>query len=693
MLARSRLQSRALGSVAEPVPDRVFASALGVRVSAAAAPDDGAGRAPAGAVRRGAGAHAGRAAAGMPHHVRACRCWCRPLPAGISRATRCCCCGACSMHTSGLPIGETSIFWYYTPMAMASARRTEADLVVYDNMDELSRFRRASRSCGDCEAALLTRADLVLTGGMSLYEAKRHRIQRALLPTSIESTHFAEGAPRCAEAAPRPLISRPGHPRLGYFGVIDERMDVELVGGRRRCGHEWQFVMIGPVVKIDRRNVPRAGNIHWLGGKSYAELPHYLAGWDVGLMPFAINEATRFITPDQDARIPGGRRAGGLDADHRRGASLWREGPGGDRRDAARMRARPHRGAAGPTAGGLAARVDRHPRRRLMGQDLGRACAALMDAGPANGGERAPRTSCTHLRRRAIRGVDDVRLADRRRRLCRQRARGATRDTSATKACSSSTAATISAATPTTATTEAGILDPPVRAAHLPHELEADLRLPLAVHRMAALRAPGAGRGRRHARADPDQPRHGQQALRPRPHLRGTGGLVQGARGAGREDPDLGGRGRLRGRPGTVREVLPRLHPQAMGPRSVRARQVGDGARPHPHQSGRPLFRRRVPVHAEARLHAHVREDARPSEHRRDDRRPSISDVKDVVPHRRLIYTGPIDEYFDFRFGKLPYRSLRFEHVTLDKAWHQPVARGELSADRRPTPASPNTST
>jgi glycosyltransferase involved in cell wall biosynthesis len=87
------------------------------------------------------------------------------------------------------------------------------------------------------------------------------------------------------------------HPRLGFFGVIDERMDIDLVGAAADLRPDWQFVMIGPVVKIDPATLPKRPNIHWLGGKSYADLPRYLAGWDVGFMAFAMNEATRFISP------------------------------------------------------------------------------------------------------------------------------------------------------------------------------------------------------------------------------------------------------------------------------------------------------------------------------------------------------------------------------------------------------------
>jgi len=191
------------------------------------------------------------------------------------------------------------VFWYYTPMALAFSSRLECDLCVYDNMDELSLFRGASPELMALEQELFARADLVFTGGLSLYEAKRKRHHSVhAFPSSIEFDHFARA---------RQARRMPGHdpadqadiarPRLGFFGVIDERMDVELVGQVAELRPDWQFVMIGPVTKIDPTTLPRLENIHWLGGKSYQELPDYLAGWDVGFMPFALNEATRFISP------------------------------------------------------------------------------------------------------------------------------------------------------------------------------------------------------------------------------------------------------------------------------------------------------------------------------------------------------------------------------------------------------------
>jgi glycosyltransferase involved in cell wall biosynthesis len=187
------------------------------------------------------------------------------------------------------------VFWYYTPMALAFTSGLECDLCVYDNMDELSLFHGASRELIDLENSLFGRADIVFTGGMSLYEAKRKRHHNVHgFPSSIDAGHF--GKARAVKTDPADQAAIP-HPRLGFFGVIDERMDVDLVGRVADLRPDWQFVMIGPVVKIDPASLPRRANIHWLGGKSYDELPHYLSGWNVGFMPFALNESTRFISP------------------------------------------------------------------------------------------------------------------------------------------------------------------------------------------------------------------------------------------------------------------------------------------------------------------------------------------------------------------------------------------------------------
>lgn len=187
------------------------------------------------------------------------------------------------------------IFWYYTPMALAFTSDLECDLCIYDNMDELSLFNGASQEILSLENSLFERADLVFTGGMSLYEAKRNRHHNVhSFPSSIDFDHFAQARSVKKDPADQACIP---YPRLGFFGVIDERMDADLVRQVAELRPEWQFVMIGPVVKIDASKLPQRSNLHWLGGKSYQDLPHYLSGWNVGFMPFALNEATKFISP------------------------------------------------------------------------------------------------------------------------------------------------------------------------------------------------------------------------------------------------------------------------------------------------------------------------------------------------------------------------------------------------------------
>ncbi len=185
--------------------------------------------------------------------------------------------------------------WYYTPMALPFTRHLSPAVTVYDCMDELANFKGAPPLLGQLERELLDRADLVFTGGHSLYEHKRPHHPRVYpFPSSVDVTHFA--AARLPGPEPADQASIP-HPRLGFFGVIDERMDLELLAAVAEARLDWQLVMLGPVVKIDPASLPRHDNIHWLGSKSYQELPRYIAGWEVALLPFANNESTRFISP------------------------------------------------------------------------------------------------------------------------------------------------------------------------------------------------------------------------------------------------------------------------------------------------------------------------------------------------------------------------------------------------------------
>jgi UDP-galactopyranose mutase len=188
------------------------------------------------------------------------------------------------------------VSWYYTPMAMAFTRHLTPMAVVYDCMDELSAFRGAPPGLLHNEAELLKLADVVFTGGQSLYEAKKDRHPNVhAFPSSVDVAHFATA--RGAVETPEDQAALPPGPKLGFFGVVDERMDLELLAAVAEARPDWQLVIIGPVVKIDPAHLPRRPNLHYLGGKQYAQLPAYLAGWDVALMPFARNESTRFISP------------------------------------------------------------------------------------------------------------------------------------------------------------------------------------------------------------------------------------------------------------------------------------------------------------------------------------------------------------------------------------------------------------
>jgi UDP-galactopyranose mutase len=189
------------------------------------------------------------------------------------------------------------VLWYYTPMALPFTINLAPRTVVYDCMDELSAFAGAPSRLRQFETALFSTADVVFTGGQSLYEAKRACHGNVhLFPSSVDVEHF--GRARTAGPGMEPAEQASiGHPRIGFFGVIDERIDYELIAGVAAARPAWQLVLIGPTAKVDPASLPRAVNIHYLGAKPYATLPDYIAAWDVAMLPFARNDATRFISP------------------------------------------------------------------------------------------------------------------------------------------------------------------------------------------------------------------------------------------------------------------------------------------------------------------------------------------------------------------------------------------------------------
>ena len=191
---------------------------------------------------------------------------------------------------------EKYIAWFYTPLMLEQITKlSPPELIVYDCMDELSAFKGADPSLPRKEINLLNVADIVFTGGRSLYNSKKSLHQAVyLFPSSIDKKHFSMARTKQPDKEDQAGIP---HPRIGFFGVIDERLDVHLLQQVAALRPDWHLILIGPVVKIDPAILPRNENIHYLGMKEYKELPTYLAAWDVAMIPFAINESTRFISP------------------------------------------------------------------------------------------------------------------------------------------------------------------------------------------------------------------------------------------------------------------------------------------------------------------------------------------------------------------------------------------------------------
>jgi UDP-galactopyranose mutase len=185
--------------------------------------------------------------------------------------------------------------WFYTPMALPLLQSINPRAIIYDCMDELSAFLNAPRQLLQRETALLKAADLVFTGGPSLYNAKKDRHPNVhCFSSSVDAAHFAQARQPEIESELQKQLPRP---RLGFFGVIDERINLELIDDLAVAHPDWHVVMVGPVFKISPDMLPRRPNIRYFGQQDYAKLPQFLAGWDVCLLPFARNKATQFISP------------------------------------------------------------------------------------------------------------------------------------------------------------------------------------------------------------------------------------------------------------------------------------------------------------------------------------------------------------------------------------------------------------
>ncbi|WP_334267272.1 glycosyltransferase [Edaphobacter sp. HDX4] len=198
------------------------------------------------------------------------------------------------------------VAWYYTPMALRFSDHLSPSKVVYDCMDELSAFQGAPPALINQERRLFERSDVVFVGGASLYASKRTQHSNAhLFPSSIDYAHFA--AARANPQDPADQTDIP-HPRIGFYGVLDERLDRNLLKEIASLRPEWHFILIGPIVKISEADLPRGDNLHYLGQKSYRELPAYLGNWDVAMLPFARNSSTQFISPTKTPEYLAGAR-------------------------------------------------------------------------------------------------------------------------------------------------------------------------------------------------------------------------------------------------------------------------------------------------------------------------------------------------------------------------------------------------
>ncbi len=192
---------------------------------------------------------------------------------------------------------KNAVQWFYDPMAVNAFTGHLGEVAtVYDCMDELSKFSGAPPQMLEREAALLEKADVVFTGGRKLYESKkRYHDNCHFYGCGVDVAHF--GQAREEQTAVPPEVAHLTKPVLGFFGVVDERLDYELIAKLADADPNWSVAIVGPTAKVDERTFPRRPNLHWLGGRDYTQLPALCKGFDVCLMPFALNEATEFINP------------------------------------------------------------------------------------------------------------------------------------------------------------------------------------------------------------------------------------------------------------------------------------------------------------------------------------------------------------------------------------------------------------
>lgn len=194
------------------------------------------------------------------------------------------------VKNKNIPVG-----WFYSASFCPLLEPLQFETIVYDCMDELSLFKGAPAHLINQEKYLMANADIIFTGGKSLYESKKQLHNNVhCFPSSVDQLHFAQALDGIVIPDD---IANLQSPIVGYYGVIDERINLGLLREAAKKLPCVSFVMIGPLAKIEESDLPKEPNIHYLGMKSYHELPHYLKAFDIAMMPFALNDATKYISP------------------------------------------------------------------------------------------------------------------------------------------------------------------------------------------------------------------------------------------------------------------------------------------------------------------------------------------------------------------------------------------------------------
>jgi len=190
------------------------------------------------------------------------------------------------------------LLWFYDPMAVDSfSGQLGERAIVYDCMDELSQFKGAPPALIEREKKLLAVADVVFCGGQKMRKKRLpYNDNCYFFGTGVDIQHFGTALSENLPIAPE-IAAFNGAPVLGYFGVVDERIDYELLAKLADARADWHIVMVGPACKVDPNDFPKRANLHFLGARPYAQLPALTKGFTVALMPFALNAATEYINP------------------------------------------------------------------------------------------------------------------------------------------------------------------------------------------------------------------------------------------------------------------------------------------------------------------------------------------------------------------------------------------------------------